>query len=181
MTINLEKEIAYYGYLNQGEWWVPKKPRQPIRVADMDPEWRHNAARFLMRRAATLAFLYGGGEIAVMAKPAWRNVVGEDGGKPVLGGPAFSELDMMSDAAMDAFDEHSDRMMRDPEGWLRTTQLYRALIADLPTDPAELEALAERARHWSTCPARTGAGDCRCEQIRAEHEAAYDTTPEWTI
>src|SRR5207237_8806665 len=158
VTVNLGQEIAYYNYLNQGEWWVPKMPRQPIRVADMDPEWRHNAARFLMRRAATLAFLYGGGEIAAMTRPAWRNVVGEDHGNPVLGGRAFSELDMMSDAAMDAFDEHADRMVRDPEGWLRTTQLYRALIADLPTDPAELEALAERAQPWSTCPARTAAG-----------------------
>ncbi|MBQ1061308.1 hypothetical protein [Micromonospora sp. C41] len=161
-----DTERAYYAYLRQGEWWVPKKPRPPILIADMDPEWRHNAARFLMRRAPMLAFLYLGGEIAAMTAPVWGDVVGEDNGRPVLGRRTFSELDLMSDAALDAFDEHSDAAMRDPEGWLRTTALYRALVAGLPTEGPDAEQLAERARHWSTCPARTGSGDCRCEQIR---------------
>lgn len=162
---------TYYWYLKQGEWWVPKKPRPTVRIADMDAEWRFNSARFLMRQAPTLALLYSFGEITAMTAPAWRDIVGEDNGQPALGEQVFSELDAMSDSAFDAFDAHSDWMMRDPEGWLRTTALHRALVAGLPAEGPDADALAERARHWSTCPARTGGDTCRCEEIRAQADA----------
>ncbi|RKR92845.1 hypothetical protein BDK92_7327 [Micromonospora pisi] len=172
--------VATYRYFNQGEIWLPKPPRERVRVADMGREWRFNAARFLERRAKALEFRYGFGEISAMSAPVWFDVVGEDNGRPVTAGPGMSDLDLMSDSASDAFDQAMDQRVADPVGWLRSTVLYRALVADLPTEQAEVVQLAERAKHWSTCPVRTGADDCRCEQIRAEH-AATDTTPEWTL
>lgn len=49
------------------------------------------------------------------------------------------------------------RRYADPEGWLKTTPLYQALVKDLPGDVAEL------AKHWSTCDLRTGnATTCSC-------------------
>lgn len=40
-------------YLDQGEVWIPKDGR-PIAIEDMTPEWRRNAARWLIRRAEAL-------------------------------------------------------------------------------------------------------------------------------
>jgi hypothetical protein len=71
-------------------------------------------------------------------------------------------------------DRGAERQAADPVEWIRTTALYRALVADLPNCSVALDAIAERARHWSTCPARTGGGDCRCEAIAAQCQRCRD-------
>jgi hypothetical protein len=77
----------------------------------------------------------------------------------------------------------------DPEGWIRTTALYRALVADLPSGEAR-DALAVRARHYSTCPARIDddatcnchLSECAIRDGRPELGCTCrDTTPEWTL
>jgi len=155
-----------YRLLNQGEVWFPKgRPR--VAIADMDPEWRFNTARFLERRAAVLELLYSMGELGVLGEPTMQAVVGEVWGETVTAGPLFSHLDLLGEHASDAFDQELERRVGDPVAWLRTTPLYQALVAGLPRRGKRLAALAERARHWSTCPARTGTGDCLCDDIRA--------------
>jgi hypothetical protein len=67
-----------------------------------------------------------------------------------------------------------DAVAADPVTWIRTTALYRALVAGLPTSPDETDKLAARARHWSTCPARSGSDECRCEQIAAQCQRCRD-------
>jgi hypothetical protein len=120
--------IAWDWYLDQGEQWKPNgKPM--VQVADMDPEWRFNASRWLERNAEKIV----------------------------------SDLDRASEARLG-----------EPHTWIRTSALYRALVADLPNCSVALEAIAERARHWSTCPARTGGGDCRCEAIAAQCQRCRD-------
>lgn len=172
---------ALQAYLNQGDVWFPKD-RPKVRVADMDPSWRHNAARFLERRAESLAHRYTFGLVSSGSRPTWGDVVGEVDGKPVFSATALSTFELMSDAALDAFDAEMDEITRRPLEWLRTTALYRALVAGLP-DGAEREALAERARHWSTCPIRSGGEECRCEeaQQRDAGRTNADAAPEWTL
>jgi hypothetical protein len=122
--------IAWDWYLDQGEQWKPNgKPM--VQVADMDPEWRFNASRWLERNAVKIA-------------------------------PKCT------------LNRGAERQAADPVEWIRTTALYRALVADLPNCSVALEAIAERARHWSTCPARTGGGDCRCEAIAAQCQRCRD-------
>jgi hypothetical protein len=120
--------ITWDWYLDQGEQWKPNgKPM--VAIADMDPEWRFNASRWLERNAEKIA----------------------------------SDLDRASEARLG-----------DPHGWIRTTALYRALVADLPDCSIALDVIADRARHWSTCPARAGGGDCRCEAIAAQCQRCRD-------
>jgi hypothetical protein len=151
-----------YRYLNQDAVWAPRPPRKPLPIADMDPAWRHNAANFLLRRAEHLAHRYIFGMVRAASVPAWSEVIGEDHGEPAYSGTVFSEFDLMGDHARDAFEDEQHRIIEEPEVWLRTTPLYRALVAGLPTGE-ERERLAERARHWSTCPARAHTdADCEC-------------------
>ncbi|MFG1659031.1 hypothetical protein ACGFIY_21115 [Micromonospora chersina] len=152
-------------YLTQGQVWYPAGKR-PVAIAAMDPEWRYNSARLLERRAATIAAKYQSSRDLRLAALTASSV-----------GPSDTAADSLERTA----EEEDADIERAPAVWIRDTALYLALVADLPTEPAEMEALAERARHLATCPARAGAEDCRCEQIRAEREAAYDTTPEWTL
>lgn len=121
-------------YLRQGEVWKPKD-RDPVRIADMDDTWRYNAVRFMQRHAGSLAMKYQAAALNAM----W---VGAD-----FDGHWFDE-----DQAPTAR----------PERWIKTTKLYRTLLATLPTGDA-LAALAERARHWSTCPTRQSTElTCSC-------------------
>jgi hypothetical protein len=79
--------IAWDWYLDQGEQWKPNgKPM--VQVADMDPEWRFNASRWLERNAEKIV----------------------------------SDLDRASEARLG-----------EPHTWIRTSALYRALVADLPS------------------------------------------------
>lgn len=160
---------ATFAYFNQDSVWIPKD-RQPVRIADMDPEWRYNASRWLERRAEHFVWRYTFGEIYWMSTPFGRAVVGEVDGKALEVGPLLSHFDLMGEHARDAFDDEQALRDRDPVAWIRGTDLYRALVADLPTKPKKLVKLADRARHWSTCPARTGGGDCACELIRIAEE-----------
>lgn len=157
-------DMSWLDYLNQGQVWHPSgKP--PVVIADMDLEWRYNAAQWLDRRAYRIGLQH------VRAAHAWLAVQ--------LSSPLGPSKDAADSLERD-IDDQSAEIERDPVAWIRTTELYRALVADLPTKSKEVAALVERARHWSACPARTGTEDCRCSQIRAEHEAAAGTTPEWT-
>lgn len=159
--------MSWFEYLNQGEQWKPNG-RPPGPIADMDPEWRHNAARFLERRAGQIGGAY------ISAAWTWFTAA-------LLSSVGPSEA--AADDIERDINEQGAAIVRDPVAWIRTTKLHAALVAGLPTKGKKAAGLAERARHWSTCPARDGSGDCRCEQIRAEHQHAEEIrlgAPEWT-
>lgn len=163
----VKKGMSWSEYLNQGEKWQPNG-RPMVAVADMDPEWRYNASRFLERRAAAIEPKYTLAEAlefaAVTASP--------------LGPSEDTALMIESDMERSAEERH-----RDPVTWIRTTTLYQALVADLPNCSIALDAIADRAKHWSTCPARTGYGECLCEELRLRHQADEEVrlgVPEWT-
>lgn len=179
---------AYYAYFNQAEIWLPNG-RSQVRIVEMDAAWRLNCARFLERRAASYLAQYDFGEISALSQPTCQEVVGEDRGEVVLSGQVFSELDLMGECARDAFDGEAERRRSDPIAWVRSTPLYRALVAGLPTGD-DRDALAERAKHWSTCPARSDlAATCGCHlsecAIRNGHPelgcTCRDSSPEWTL
>lgn len=165
MTTYEELARRTFAYLNQGDVWFPKgKPA--VSIPNMDVEWRYNASRFLERNAAAFVHRYTWGEIIVMNQPRYQAI----GWDEQPDGPALSELDLMSDSVADGWETAIDDRDHDPVGWIRGTKLYEALVAGLPTKRKALRRLAERAKHWSTCPARTNAGLCRCDEIRAAHE-----------
>lgn len=179
------EDMWWNEYFDQGERWKPSgKPL--VAIADMDPAWRHNSARFLERRAAEFAIRYGRAEAMWWAAECASQI-----------GPSEASRDGIEREMA----ERADARAEDPVGWIRTTALHKALVAGLP-DGDEREALAERARHWSTCPIRNGGDTCRCEQLqhaeagRSEHltecpMASGDphelgchcatTVPEWTL
>jgi hypothetical protein len=176
--------MSWFEYLTQDKQWQPNgKP--PVAIADMEPEWRYNAARYLERHAAVIGQRYS------LAATVWFAAITSS---PL--GPSENAADgIQSD-----MEREEAEIARDPVAWIRTTKLHRALVDGLPTKPKKVAALAERARHWSTCPARTGDGDCRCEELQqAEAGRTHlsecpvadgrpelgcrcgDTTPEWTL
>lgn len=183
-TPRKEPGMSWFDYLNQGQVWRPNgKP--PVAIADMDQEWRYNAARWLERGAVAIGQRYS------LDSSLWLAV---QLGSPL--GPSENAADRIE---RDIERENAE-IDRDPVAWIRTTPLHQALMTGLPTKPKKLAALAERARHWSTCPARTGDGDCRCEQIQQDNAGRAhlsecpvasgvtgadcrcgDTSPEWTI
>lgn len=185
----LDQCLAAYRYLNQGQVWIPRRPNEPVRIADMDLGWRHNAANFLLRRAGHLAHRYTYGMIRSAGSPIYRDVIGEYRGEPIFSGAVFSEIDLMTENAHDSFEDEQRRILANPEEWLRGTALFRALVAALP-EGAEREQIAARARHYSTCPQRTGGqGECTCHlsecAIRNGNPelgcTCRSTTPEWTV
>lgn len=159
--------LTWVDYLAQGEQWKPSG-RPMVAIADMDPEWRYNASRWLERKAPVIALRYTLAEafdfIGLVHSPT---------------GPS----EMAADSIQDDMDRAAAERRRDPVAWIRATKLHKALVAGLPTKQKKLARLGERAKHWSTCPARTGDGDCRCEQIRAQHDTEQEEAhgvPEWT-
>lgn len=119
----------YYWYLGQSNWWYPKG-RKRVEITSMGARWRRNAARFMQRRAKHLAFQYTFGEILVMATPTkMTEVIGEFNGEPVERVRMFSQFDMMSESAEDAFHEWQNERQEDPLAWLLTTPLYRAMVS----------------------------------------------------
>lgn len=102
------KEIArtWAAYVKQGETWVPKD-RDPIKISDMDPRWRANAARWLLRQAGVVEFYYTAVELSRLRAD-------------------------MSDHVADALTQETDRRADDPQAWLKTMPLYQALVKDLP-------------------------------------------------
>jgi hypothetical protein len=175
LSADEQRHLATFRYLGQGEVWLPNgKPSIPI--ADMDPEWRYNAARWLERRAIYFAMSYSYGEIISLALPLY--VSGDSRNR------RLSELDLMSEAAADDFDREADWRAMNPEAWIRQTPLYRALTEGLPTKGRELHKLDHRAKHYAGCPKREQTdGSCDCSRLAAivnnEQEIA-NGTPEWT-
>jgi hypothetical protein len=159
--------MSWFEYLIQDKQWQPNgKPM--VAIADMDPEWRYNAARFLERRAAVIGQRYS------LAQTMWFAAITSS---PL--GPSENS----ADSIQSDMEREEAEIARDPVAWIRTTKLHRALVAGLPTKKRKVERLAERARHWSTCPARTGSGDCRCEELQQAEagRTSDDTAPEWTL
>lgn len=166
---------ACYRYLNQNEFWVPRDG-ELCRVAYMDPAWRYHAAALLLRRAEVLRVLYDLGQVeAIWGGTPARDVIGEVDGEPVYGSPMAPSPGSMAEQSL----EHELRAeqverMDDPKGWLHKTPLYQALVNDLPEDVERL------AKHWSTCPVRTGTGDgdCTCRFRHLDECPAYAVNPE---
>lgn len=98
------RPLGYADRFRQSEWWLTKDSGW-IRIADMATSHRHNAVRFLERRAATVA-----------DKAAWSDMIS-------LG-------DAPDDVVGSAMTEAEDRR-RDPLAWLTSTPLYRALAHDM--------------------------------------------------
>lgn len=135
---------AWYGHLNQSEQWVPATG-QPLPIAGMDATWRFNAANWLLKRAKNLAFLYGMGEVLALGDPLGTDLTGQ---------PVHVEAPPEVEADWDREDRERGA---DPEAWLKTTELYQALVKDLPADAGK------HGRHWSDCDLRTSAGTtCSC-------------------
>lgn len=153
-----------YRLLQQGERWLPDgKPA--VAIKHMDPAWRHNTAAFLVRRAHNYLLQYDFGEIISI----WGASAVDVRGERVSLAPTSGS---MADDAVerDMHQQQADRAA-DPEAWIKSTRLYRALVKGLPEGP-EREALAEVARHWSDCPVRTDkSSDCVCASRRAELSA----------
>lgn len=122
-----EQCLLTYRYLNQGEWWKPKE-REPIRVIDMDDRWRGNAARWMIRRAAYFGQLYTFGEVFSLALPIGREVINHVDGRDVLG-RTLTGHDLMPESAADDMAAWQEERSADPVAWIRTTTLYRALLA----------------------------------------------------
>lgn len=157
----IPNSTATYRYLNQSEKWAPKD-RPSLLIAEMDPEWRYNASRWMEKRAKTLELLYSMGEIITMTSPTMVEVLGVDqDGRPVEG-VRLSEAELMCESAVDAWDAVMESRADSPLAWVRTTPLYQALVRGLPPDPAELETLAQRAKHYNWCAIREGLDACTC-------------------
>lgn len=150
------KGVSWTEYLDQGEQWKPNgKPM--VRIDSMDPTWRLNASRWLVRNAKVFAQKYS---LAAMFEFA------------VICGSPVRPSEMSTDGIEAEMEQEADSRRRDPEAWIRSTALYGALTAGLPAEADDLAALSERAKHWSDCPVRSGGDACRCEEIRAAHQAA---------
>lgn len=95
---------------SQGEWWRQKSGAW-VRIADMSPGHRYNAAAMLMRSAEVHGFHY------VMGFAG--QVGAHDGG------------DMAHESLERELGELTARVDNDPKGWLRGTALYKALTVGL--------------------------------------------------
>ncbi|MEV0382863.1 hypothetical protein [Nonomuraea sp. NPDC050643] len=186
----MDECLAWFKYLSQEATWVPNG-RPPLRVSEMDAAWRHNAANWLLRQAGTLAMRFGIGEIAFIYSTTAPTVISDANGEPVPG-PDMPVFAPMGEMAQDALERELDGSQQardaDPEGWLKTTPLYQALVKDLPDNIAAL------ARHWSDCDLRTGKGtactcwkrhlsECPVSGLRdiTAHCHCNDNSPEWTL
>lgn len=152
MTTTTQRQMGIYDYLNQGAVWLPKPPAGAVPIAEMDQEWRWNCSQLLIRNAAAHADRYGWGEILRHGSDLFDDVM----------------------ADMDRWD-HERR--RDPQVWMRTTGLYRALVTGLPRKRGKLATLADRARHYNACQVRTGGGEhgaCTCAAGPGADSAAVD-------
>lgn len=126
-------------FLEQGKQWRTKTG-ELLDIAAMESEHRINCLLMLLRNASSIADRYGWGW-------AW-----------------FAMATDAPDEVVDAAMAEDDERMRDPIGWLLSTPLVQAMLAGLPADPLQFAVLERRARHWATCPVRTGdAGKgCTC-------------------
>ena len=167
----LAAPARWYRYFTQDKHWVPNG-KQPIEIAGMDATYRLNCTRYLERNAARYAALFAEGCSA----------------------EEFACGLVHPDAPIEVFNElyrQAWQAKLDPVAWVKTTRLYRALAAELPSRGAPLRKLADRARHWGGCEQRTRPkkGVCTCaehaararlEREQREAELAEATVPEWT-
>lgn len=101
----------FLALLNQGKTWIPKGAA-PVRVADMEPRWRFNAARFLLRHAGSIAMHYNFGEVEwLTAKDVIEVHVGE------------------------VLESAQEERAGHPVEWMRSTPLYKALVQGLESEP----------------------------------------------
>lgn len=91
----------------QGKLWKTRTGRW-VRVKDMSERHRRNTALFLLRDAAEWAQRVSMAELV----------------------PAFSSD--LSDEAVSALFSADEARTRDPEGWMRSTKLYRRMVKGLP-------------------------------------------------
>jgi hypothetical protein len=108
-------------YLDQGRVWI-SKDQEMIGIETMSPEWRRNAAKWLLRRADVLRI-----ECRIAS---FRN-----------------ECHALEDGTADYLrrEETGDlvSLLRDiskPDEWIERTDLYRALVEGLPPASLRLEA-----------------------------------------
>lgn len=107
--------------IRQGKWWRGKDGRY-IKVKDMHPKHRANAARMLERNAGNFAAKFG-----------WAITT--------------HYIDAPDDV-MDYACREEDEALADPLRWIRQTAIYRALTTDvvhpdLRTDDIMIKQLAE--------------------------------------
>lgn len=181
--------LTWFLYLSQEATWVPKG-RPPLPITEMDAAWRHNAANWLLKQAKALTLHYELGEIAFIFGSTAPTVVADANGQPVPG-PEVPCFAPRGEWAQDTLERElaaaTELRTADPEAWLKSTPLYRALVDGLPDNVAEL------ARHWSSCALRTGQGSCDCWTVhRTECPVnmtrditapchCHDNSPEWTL
>lgn len=119
----LFKSINVYHYLNQGEWWYPNgKPR--VRIAtEMGDRWRENAANWLVKNAWNFEIAYTSGEIQWLESGLGGQLIDVMTERPASMMPG-------GDAACDAFDALMSERAANPEEWIKTTTLYKALVGE---------------------------------------------------
>ena len=116
-----------FWYLNQGEVWFPKgKPK--VSIADMDLSWRRNAANWLVRRGRYFAFMYGTGEFSHVFSRTAEDIYGQ----MTNIGPTPGT--MASDAVERELGRRGEEREHAPAAWIRTTALFRALVAGAGDD-----------------------------------------------
>ena len=128
------------GYMDQDTVWYTKDSRA-VQIREMDPEWRYNCLKMLERGARSLSIAYS---FEAMLSPFLPQ----------------------GEMAQDAFDNWLTWIVQCPLEWIRSTQLHRALDTGLPQNPYKRWRLAQRARHYSTCPRRAHNGPrwyCNCQ------------------
>ncbi|HLL68969.1 MAG TPA: hypothetical protein VK453_25140 [Micromonosporaceae bacterium] len=130
--------MSWAEYVEQGEKWKPNG-RPMVAIADMDETWRFNASRWLVRNATGIAAKFARGTYLLIS------------------------TDHMSERTADQLLDDAHHATANPEAWIQRTPLHTALTRGLPADGPALAELADRARHYSTCPQRENVdGECTC-------------------
>jgi hypothetical protein len=144
------------GYLDQGSVWQSTVGRLPVPIAVMAPQARFSAARWLERHAAQVVEICARSELTRFAETGYPKhyPVGCD--------------KHPSDVVADLEREHEARAT-DPVAWMRTTELSRALLADLPGDAEGPVPAVDPVWHHESCRTRGGgSAPCDCPAMIAD-------------
>lgn len=106
-----------FDYINQAGVWLPKSG-DPIDIRDMTDVHRKNAARWLIRHAASLYIEYRFTEMA-KALEVFDNREEREIWKSLI--PLRDTLENISK----------------PDQWIMGTALYESLVRDIPADPRD--------------------------------------------
>ncbi len=114
--------------LMQGETWTARDGRV-LPIADMAPDHKAACVKMLMRQAALIERRYTMAEMARLSTLT-PTVMGEIDGKPIIA-PRRDWVDLLprGQAAQDAFDRELQERWDNPERWLLSTPLVKALSA----------------------------------------------------